>query len=60
MSWVVLVGFAWVLLALPAALLLGRALRVADRRALAMQAAPAPAVITTEDFFAALAGSPRR
>src|SRR3954454_10895156 len=60
MSWVLLVGIAWALLALPAALLLGRTLCAADRRELAVYAVPVPAVLSTESFFAAFSASPSR
>jgi hypothetical protein len=60
MSWVLLVGIAWTLLALPAALLLGRAMRPADGRKHTMRGAPVPAVITTEAFLAALTAPGRR
>src|SRR3954452_2007503 len=59
MSWVLLVGIAWALLALPAALLLGHTLCRADRRELAAQATPVRGFISTEDFFAALSASAR-
>jgi len=60
MSWVLLVGIAWALLALPAALLHGRTLCAADRRELAVYAVPVPAVLSTESFFAAFSASPSR
>jgi hypothetical protein len=40
---------AGAVLAVPAARLLGRALRMADRRELAVRAASVPAIITTDD-----------
>jgi predicted ABC-type sugar transport system permease subunit len=47
------VAIAWALLALPAALLLGRGLRVIDRCETAVQDPPIPVVVSTHDFFAA-------
>lgn len=42
-----IIALAWALLALPVALVIGRSLRIADRRALARPVSPVP------DFFPA-------
>jgi hypothetical protein len=57
MIFVLAIGIAWVLLALPVALLIGRKLRYADRRELAERPLPIPDFIPAH-VLTALSTSP--
>lgn len=48
MSWVLVVAFAWVLLLVPIALVIGRGLRVADRRSLTRRSSLVPDFIPAD------------
>jgi hypothetical protein len=56
MSWVLAIGIAWALLALPMALLTGRGLRLADRRDEAARGPRIPDLVPG-DLMAALSAS---
>jgi hypothetical protein len=60
MSWVLLVGAAWLVLALAAAVLIGRSVRLADRKAAGREAAPASRRSAPVDVAAAQRSAHRR
>ena len=59
MSWVLVIGFAWALLSLPVALLIGRGLRIADRRDQARRTSWVPDFIPA-NVLASVAASRRQ
>lgn len=60
MTWLVLIAFAWVALALPAGLLLGRGIRIADRRDAAARSDALVPDFIPDELVAAVAAQQRR